>query len=113
MRRYRIKIVPTDDLNAEGEWLEVEHEDISHVRSWIEQAGALWAHVPLGHTIVAIRSHLVDSNYFDQLREANKRVAEMHERAIACGAEWDGQDGYRCPRTDGTCECFSLERAKP
>lgn len=34
------------------------------------------------------------AQYLQQLRSAQRTMQRWHERAIALGAKWDGQDGY-------------------
>lgn len=52
--KYTVKIVPKDNPNAEGEWVDVEHEPFK-AKSWLDAATMLEPLVP-GFFIVAIRT---------------------------------------------------------
>lgn len=48
--------------------------------------------------------------YFAQLRYAEQMQREAHEKRIACGARWDGMDGYECRKAK--CACLERELSK-
>lgn len=54
--RYRIKIVPNDDCNGDGEWMDAEAlpMDPQPPYSWIESAERFDAVVPKGFHLVAV-----------------------------------------------------------
>lgn len=35
------------------------------------------------------------ASYLEQMRKGAEFMTKLHKSAIECGAEWDGQDGYR------------------
>ncbi|MEE8608944.1 MAG: hypothetical protein V3S55_15175 [Nitrospiraceae bacterium] len=49
---YRIKIVPMNELDAEGVWKDIELPSPPPAFTWDELNKAMRGHVPLGYTIV-------------------------------------------------------------
>lgn len=41
-----------------------------------------------------MKTGVMDAAYFEQLRRAGEMMQRRHERLLALGFQWDGQDGY-------------------
>lgn len=57
--RYRIKIVPDETPNADGEWITVDAE-APRTTSWVETVTAMEPRVPKGYHIVALGGRVVN-----------------------------------------------------
>jgi hypothetical protein len=56
--RYRIKIVPKTEPNSDGEWIEVEAEEMPKTTKWIETDRWFKPHVPDTYFLVQVEREI-------------------------------------------------------
>lgn len=53
---WHIKIVPFNDINSDGEWVNCGIHDLRDKRTFVDQAIALSAYAPEGYFIAAVKT---------------------------------------------------------